>query len=286
MKNGNLNGLLISARSRQTAVGAFNIFNELTARATVKAAESLGRPVILQTSVGTVRQYGIPDLIGLLRMIQSEARVPVLIHLDHCTDPDLAIRCAEAGWDSVMIDASHVSLEENIRLTRLVCSQAHALGVQVEGEIGVISGVEEEVAAAHGIGASLEDTLRYVADTGIDAVAPAIGTAHGIYQGTPVLNYGLLADLARHCACPVVIHGGTGLPGEAFQRLVELGAAKINVSTAIKQAYLEALRGFLTEHPEADSPLRLDQAVSAAVIATVRHHLMLFQAASTAAVSA
>lgn len=272
--------LLVSARRQQTAVGAFNIFNELTARAAVKAAESLGCPVILQTSVSTVRQYGETELISLLKAIQQDARVPVLIHLDHCTDPALAIRCATVGWNSVMIDASHQPLAENIRLTRLVCEAAHSLGVAVEGEIGVISGVEDDIVAHAGVGAGLEETLRYVAETGIDAVAPAIGTAHGVYHGEPVLDYGLVDSFSKRSPCPIVIHGGTGLADEAFQRLIALGATKINVSTAIKQAYLDGMRRYLAEHPDTDNPLKLDGAIEAAIITTVRRHLMLFQAAA------
>lgn len=277
---------LISAREQQIAIGAFNIFNELTARAAIRAAESLNRPVILQTSVSTVRQYGAQALISLLGSLRDKAHVPVMIHLDHCTDPDLAVACAEAGWDSVMIDASHETIDENIRITRQVVSRVHPLGVCVEGEIGVISGVEDDIVAAIGVQAGIEETLHYIEATGIDAVAPAIGTAHGVYSGVPHLNYELVESLGIRSNCPLVIHGGTGLSAEAFRRLVSLGASKINVSTAIKQAYLDAARQYMKSNPEDGNPLKLDQSIEAAVTATVRQHLILFDARQTISVSA
>jgi fructose-bisphosphate aldolase class II len=277
---------LISAKEQRIAIGAFNIFNELTARAAIRAAESLNRPVILQTSVSTVRQYGAQALISLLGNLRGKARVPVIIHLDHCTDPELAAECAEAGWNSVMIDASHETIEENIRITREVVMRVRPFDVCVEGEIGVISGVEEDIVATTGVQAGIEETLRYIAETGIDAVAPAIGTAHGVYSGVPNLNFGLVESLGARTDCPVVIHGGTGLSAEAFRRLVSLGAAKINVSTAIKQAYFDAARQYLKSNPEDANPLKLDQSIEAAVTATVRAHLIMFDARQSISVSA
>jgi len=286
MKSENLQTLLARAKEQQIAIGAFNIFNELTARAAIRAAESLNRPVILQTSVSTVRQYGAQALIDLLGGLRDKARVPVIIHLDHCTDPALAVECAEAGWDSVMIDASHETIDENIRITRQVVSRVHPLGVCVEGEIGVISGVEDDIVATTGVQAGIEETLRYIEATGIEAVAPAIGTAHGVYSGVPNLNYGLVESLGALSDCPVVIHGGTGLSAEAFRRLVSLGATKINVSTAIKHAYLDAVRNYLKSNPEDGNPLKLDQSIEAAVTATVRQHLLMFDARKPVSVSA
>jgi len=278
MKELNLKELLVTAQQNRMAIGAFNIFNELTARAAVKAAQSLNCPIILQTSVSTVKQYGPKGLIQMLKPLKHEAGIPVVIHLAHCTDPELAIRCAEAGWDSVMIDASHEPIEENIRITRLVKDSVRELGVSVEGEIGVISGVENDIVATVAVPAGIEDTLRYAAETGIDALAPAIGTAHGVYHGDPVINFDLVEELKAQTNCPIVIHGGTGLSAETFGRLIELGAAKINVSTAIKQSYLKAARQYLLDHPDADNPLKMDQAIEASVMSTVRKHLIQFGA--------
>ena len=247
---------LQEAKSHSYAVGAFNIFNHLSARAVVRAAEELGLPVILQTSVVTVKEFGTEPLGAMLRQLAEEASVNVLIHLDHCQDVELAKACVDAGWDAVMYDGSRLSIEENIAGCREVVDYAHRKGVQVEGELGRIVGVEDalKVSEEDASLAGLEDSIRFVRESGIDAFAPAIGTAHGVYKGTPKINFDLVAQLKEAIPTPVVIHGGTGLSEETFRRLIRNGGAKVNVSTAIKHAYLDTCRDYFKDAPESPIP--------------------------------
>lgn len=274
---------LQEAKGHSYAVGAFNIFNHLSARAVISAAEELGLPVILQTSVVTVREFGTSSLGAMLRQLADEASVNVLIHLDHCQDVELAKACVDAGWDAVMYDGSRLSIEENIAGCREVVEYAHRKGVQVEGELGRIVGVEDavKVSAEDASLAGLEESIRFVRESGIDAFAPAIGTAHGVYKGTPRINFDLVAQLKDAVSTPVVIHGGTGLSEETFRRLIRSGGAKVNVSTAIKHAYLDTCRDYFKDAPEKPDPIGFDRVLSHAIKTTARNHMVIFSKDST-----
>ena len=272
--NGNLFvRVLRRARESSTACASINILNYNTARAVIHAAERAGRPVILQPSVGTVRRYGVSEMFRMIDGLRSAASVPVALHLDHCRDEELARACADAGWDAVMMDYSALPLEENIRKTREMAAYAHPRGVAVEGEVGVILGVEEEVSSKTASAASYEDTLAFIEGAGVDAIAPSIGTAHGLYTGVPALNFGLVERLAAQ-PVPIVIHGGTGLPAADFRRLIALGAAKINLSTALKQVYLGGSRRQL-ENPDV-APVAFDEAVENAASLLMEKFIRLF----------
>lgn len=274
---------LQEAKGHSYAVGAFNIFNHLSARAVISAAEELGLPVILQTSVVTVREFGTSSLGAMLRQLADEASVNVLIHLDHCQDVELAKACVDAGWDAVMYDGSRLSIEENIAGCREVVEYAHRKGVQVEGELGRIVGVEDavKVSAEDASLADLEESIRFVRESGIDAFAPAIGTAHGVYKGTPRINFDLVAQLKDAVSTPVVIHGGTGLSEETFRRLIRSGGAKVNVSTAIKHAYLDTCRDYFKDAPEKPDPIGFDRVLSHAIKTTARNHMVIFSKGRT-----
>lgn len=272
-----LTEVLNEAKQAGYAVGAFNIFNYASAHATIRAAEEQLTPVILQTSTSTVRKFGPEPLADMLLPLMKRASVPVVLHLDHCTEPDMADACMAAGWDSVMIDASHFPLAENIRITGGVVSRAHVLGIDVEGELGTIEGVEEDISHSHSVHAGYADSLTFVSQTGIDAFAPAIGTAHGVYKGEPHIEFSLVERLANAVSCPIVIHGGTGLSEETFRRLIKNGAAKINVSTALKHAYVEGIAQYLSDNPGRTDPLVLDEAAFLSVKETVRRHIHMFR---------
>lgn len=265
--------VLRDAQQTKTAVAAINILNDLTTRAVVKAAERAFRPVILQPSTGTVRRYGAEAFARLAGSVRKAAEVPVVLHLDHCTDDTLARQCVRAGWDSVMMDYSALPYEENVTRTRRMADYAHIYGVAVEGEIGVIQGVEEDIAHMTASLASYEETMDYIAQTGIDAVAPAIGTAHGVYAKHPELNFTLVEKL-RSQPVPIVIHGGTGLSIGDFERLIACGAAKINISTALKQAYLGAAQKALMQNDI--TPLGFDEAVETGCCARMEAFIRLF----------
>lgn len=268
------------AQHHTYAVGAFNIFNYLSARAVIRAASALNCPVILQTSAATVRKFGPSELGTMLRQLAWNASVNVLIHLDHCQDIDLAKACIDSGaWDAVMYDGSHLPLQENIKNCQEVVKYAHHRGVHVEGELGRIAGVEDGlvVDSADASGATLEESVYFVKESGIDAFAPAIGTAHGVYKGVPKLNFDLVADLKKAIDVPIVIHGGTGLSEEAFCKLIRCGGSKVNVSTAIKHGYIDGCKEYMAANPQKLDPIGFDQYLNCRIKDISMEHMMIFR---------
>jgi ketose-bisphosphate aldolase len=276
----NLNQLLKKAAVEGYAVGAFNIINYLTTRAVIAAAEELQAPLIIQTSTATVKYYGVKPLINFLAPLSADAKVPVAIHLDHCTDPVLAKECIAAGWSSVMFDGSQLPLDQNIATTLEIVNYAHPRGVTVEGELGTIVGVEEEIVVENGNQSlvNVDEALKFMKESHIDAFAPAIGTAHGLYKGKPQLNFELFANIKAIALCPLVIHGGTGLTPDIFQKLVLSGAAKINISTAIKVAYFSGIEDYVKQSGKRLEPLQLDRHIDEMVQKVVKEHIRLFGA--------
>ena len=189
--------VLLKAKEENIAVGAVNIFNYLTAEAAVKAAEEIGVNLIIQTSAGTVEHFGAQKLYDIVDAARKGAKIEVALHLDHCRNKELGKLCADTGWDSIMMDFSHLPFEENIANTREMAEYAHSRNVAIEGEIGVISGVEEDIVSDEAVGADFEETMEFVERSQIDAVAPAIGTAHGIYHGVPKINFELVEKLGK-----------------------------------------------------------------------------------------
>lgn len=272
----NLKTVLTKAKKEKYAVGAFNIFNYLFASAVLKAAEELRSPVIIQTSVPTVKKFGPKQLGKMLTALAENASVPVVLHLDHCTDVALAKECVDAGWTSIMIDASSHPLEENIRITQEVKAYAAQRNVSVEGELGIIKGVEDDIVHSIDKAANYEDSIYYIQATGVDALAPAIGTAHGYYTGEPVINFDLVKKLSDTTDVPVVIHGGTGLAEDVFKRLIECEGAKINVSTALKYVYLQSAQNYLDENQSNRNPSKFDDGMENGVKEAVKYHIALF----------
>ena len=275
--------MMEAARDGGYAVPAFNILNHLTARSIIDMCVEKRSPVILQTSVATVKQYGSARLAEFLIPMAKNASIPVAIHLDHCRDTALAKQCVEAGWSSVMIDRSDLPLAENIRQTREVVEYARARNVSVEGELGAVTGVEDDIAveaeAAHLAG--IDDSLRFVEETEVDVFAPAIGTAHGFYKKSPNIEFDLFGQLRRSIAAPLVIHGGTGLGKEVFQKLISLGAAKINISSALKEAYLQGAASYLDAHAVCNA-LEMDRAIMESVRNMAEIHIEIFGSAQKA----
>lgn len=254
----NMREILQDALKEHYAVGAFNIVDMATAKAVVQAAENKKAPVIIQTSGKTVKLYGAGALAGMVCSLAKTSPVPVALHLDHCKDMGQISECINAGWSSVMFDGSSMSFPENVKMTSEVVEMAHPKGVTVEGELGAIVGVEDEIFVkeheAHL--ADPNQALEFVQETGVDCFAPAIGTAHGIYKGEPKIAFDRLEKIARDCKVPIAIHGGTGLSDEIFRRCIELGGAKINISTQIKHFFRDSLRKYFQNNPEDYEPTK------------------------------
>lgn len=274
----NMEVILKDARKNHYAVGAFNIVNYLTAKAAVEAAEELGQPIILQTSVKTVKAFGINEMMGFLKPIAEKAKVDVAIHLDHSTDVQFTKACIDGGWSSVMYDGSQLSLEDNIRNTKEIVAYAKSKDVTVEGELGAIVGVEDDIVVIEGNHAHAKpaDCRVYLKETGINAFAPAVGTAHGVYKGEINIDYDLFEEINNFSTCPLVLHGGTGLTDEMFHQLIALGAAKVNISTAIKIAYCQGMAIYSEKNPDQNDPLKLDAFTKQEVKNVVTKHIRFF----------
>ena len=254
----NMRQMLRAAQDAGYAVGAFNIVDAATTQAVVQAAENRRSPVIIQTSVKTVQLYGAKPLAEWVIAMAKTTPVPVALHLDHCKDKGVIRECLEAGWSSVMFDGSSMPFDDNVAATRETVELARAKDVTVEGELGAIVGVEDEI-FVHQQDAHLADpdqAIRFVEATGVDCFAPAIGTAHGVYHGEPKIAYDRLEQISRACRVPIAIHGGTGLSDEVFRRCIALGGAKINVSTQIKHFFRNALEQFFRDHPQEFEPVK------------------------------
>ncbi|MFP5283984.1 MAG: class II fructose-bisphosphate aldolase [Actinomycetes bacterium] len=274
--------ILDRAFTERYGVAAFNILNDLTVEAVLAAATEENAPVIIQTSVKTVRQYGRDQLFAIFSALAADVPVPVALHLDHCPDRTVISDCLAGGWNSVLFDAPELEVAENLRQTTEVVAEARRYGAHVEGEIEGIQGVEDDLGSDEASALqSLEVAVDFIQQTGVDCFAPAIGNAHGQYTAAPQLNAQRVTDLVEATGVPMALHGGTGLSEEQFRDLIARGCAKVNISTAIKESFmksgLEFLRG-AEEKGKWDPPL-LFRHQRAAVMETARYHLRLFGSA-------
>lgn len=278
--------ILADAFQRRYGVGAFNIFNDLTLEAVLHAAEEARSPVIVQTSVKTVKAIGIDTLYAMWGSMTKNIRVPVCLHLDHCPERAMISACLAKGWGSVLFDAHALPLEENRRQTIEVVAEAKRTGAGVEGEIEGIRGVED----GQGVDAdadrkSLEAALDFIRATHIDCFAPAIGNAHGVYKESPRLDVERVTRIVNAEPIPIALHGGTGLSDDQFRDLVGRGCAKVNISTQIKIDYMKANLAFLRRAEEESKwdPPALFKSVNAAVKETVLRYMHVFGSEGRAA---
>jgi len=240
--------MLQDAFDKRYGVPAFNIVNDLTLEAVLSAAEDAHSPVIVQTSVKTVKSIGVDVLYAMWIEMTRHIKVPVSLHLDHCPERAMITACLAKGWSSVLFDASTMPYEENRRQTIEVVAEARRVGAGVEGEIESIKGVEDGIGSdTESNRKTLEVSLDFVHATGIDCFAPAIGNAHGVYSQTPQLDAQRVTDITTAIPVPIALHGGTGLTKEQFQDLIARGCAKVNISTALKITFMQSNLTFLRD---------------------------------------
>jgi len=228
------------------AIGAFNIFNYESIRGVAEAAITLEKQVYLQTSASVAKYYSPQKLYDLILLATNDIdRELFKIHLDHCSDLELIGQCIDIGWDSVMIDASHLPLDENIRLTKNIVQKAHGQNVVVEGELGQITGEEDGIEIHEINKVKIDDVLKYISTTKVDLLAVGIGNKHGYYtEVNGVLDFNLLEKVHNLIPDqPLVLHGGTGIPDNDILHAIDLGIRKINISTELKECYLKSLEG-------------------------------------------
>ncbi|NBJ69695.1 MULTISPECIES: class II fructose-bisphosphate aldolase [Clostridia] len=249
--------MLEKGKENGYAVGQFNLNNLEYAQAILQAAEEEKSPVILGVSEGAARYMGgFNVVVAMVKSLMDAygTTVPVAIHLDHGSSFAKCAEAIHAGFTSVMIDASHDPLEENIAVTKKVVELAHLHGVSVEAELGTVGGQEDDVVADGVIYADPKECKKLVEATGIDCLAPALGSVHGPYKGEPNLGFEEMEEILNTVHIPLVLHGGTGIPTKDIQRAISLGTAKINVNTENQIAQANKVREVLNEKPDLYDP--------------------------------
>ncbi len=270
--------ILLKATSERYAIGAFNITNIIQMEAVIEAATRRKAPLIIQTSMAPARFIGVNVIAAVYHSIAQSAPIPICLHLDHCTDIELCKAAADAGYTNIMIDGSKHDFEENVRQTRLVADYCHKLkDITVEGELGTVSGVEDQIKVAEDEAALCDPNKaeEFVERTNIDLFAPAIGTAHGVYKTkNPKLDFDRLDAIVKlfngtSPSIPIVIHGGTGLREDVVKKLVALGGSKFNVSTELKHTLIDTTYKYISENRDEYNPGKIDKAVKGAIIESI-----------------
>lgn len=240
--------MMIKGKEEGYAIGQFNLNNLEFTQAILQAAQEENSPVICGVSEGAARYMGgFTTVVNMVKGLMHDYKitVPVAIHLDHGSSFEKCKEAIDAGFTSVMIDASHHPFEENIEITKQVVEYAHKNNVSVEAELGTVGGQEDDIIAEGVIYADPQECKQMVEGTGIDCLAPALGSVHGPYKGEPNLGFKEMEEISQMCDVPLVLHGGTGIPLKDIQRSVSLGTAKINVNTESQIASAKAVREVL-----------------------------------------
>ncbi|MDY2700246.1 MAG: class II fructose-bisphosphate aldolase [Lachnospiraceae bacterium] len=267
--------MLTDAQKGGYAVGAFNAENMEMVKAIIKAAEELKAPVMIQTTPSTVKYASLEMFVAMVAAEARNASVPVCLHLDHGSSFELAVRAVKEGYTSVMIDGSKLPFEENIDVTSRVVSVAHPNGIPVEAELGKVGGKEDDLVAVADTNTDPMEAKEFVERTGIDSLAVAIGTAHGFYVGTPVLDKERLSEIRKVVDIPLVLHGASGLSKEDVMDCVKRGICKVNFATELRKAYTDAGKALLEAKPETFDPKKLGEVGMAAVTELVKNRMQV-----------
>jgi fructose-bisphosphate aldolase class II len=279
-----MTAFLEDAKKNKYAVGQFNLNNLEFTQAITEAAIEEKSPVIFGVSEGAMRYMGLDFTVAMAKAAAERAGVPVALHLDHGSSFDVVMKCIRAGFSSVMFDGSHYPFEENIRLTKQVVEAAHAVGVSVEGELGTIGGVEDDLSVDEEDAtlAKPEEAIRFWEETKVDYLAIAVGTAHGMYKGEPKIRFDIIDEVARNIGAPIVLHGGSGVPDEAIKKAISLGVGKINVNTENQVACTETIRKILEAKPNEIDPRKYLGPARDAIKEVVKGKMRLFGSSNRA----
>lgn len=281
----NMTKMLNKAKANKYAVGQFNINNLEWTKTILTVAQEMNSPVILGVSEGAARYMGgYRTVVGMVKgMVEDLAiTVDVAIHLDHGSNFENCKKAIDAGFTSVMIDASHHPLDENIEITKQVVDYAHARGISVEAELGTVGGQEDDVVGGGIKYADKNECVRLVKETKIDFLAPALGSVHGPYKGEPVLGFKEMEEIKEATNIPLVLHGGTGIPDEKIQRAIRCGTAKINVNTECQLAFAREIRKVLDEDKKVYDPRKFIGPATKGIAAAVKEKISVFGSANQA----
>lgn len=268
-----LKEVLEVAEQRGTAIPSFNIDNIEIPAAVMEAAERCRCPVILTVGQGAIRAGNLMFLTDVVLRLAKETRLPVVLNLDHSGSYEQVLQCLRAGFTSVMFDGSRLPFEENVRMTRKVVEAAKAVGVSVEAELGAIGGAEDGMAGNARNLVDVEEVGRFIEQVEVDALAVGIGNAHGLYKGTPRLDFDRLEQCRKLDPPPLVLHGGSGIPDDMIRRAIRLGIRKINVATEIRNAFM----GGLEESAGSRDIYRMYKTAKARVTELAEAKIRLFQ---------
>lgn len=247
--------LLLEAQKGGYAIGAFNVENMEMVQAVIAAAEELCSPVIMQTTPSTVKYAGLDYFYANAKVAAERASVPVVMHLDHGSSFELAMQALRTGYTSIMIDGSHGTFEENIAVSKAVADACHPSGVPVEAELGKVGGKEDDLEGGdNNPYTDPAQAVEFVKATGVDSLAVAIGTAHGVYKGTPKLDVERLSEIRKVVEIPLVLHGTSGVPDEAVKECIKRGICKVNYATDLRIAFTKGVNQILHENPDTIDP--------------------------------
>lgn len=276
--------LLQDAQKDGYAVGAFNTNNLEIVQGIIEAAQEMEAPVILQASQGAIKYAGLDYIVAMVRAAAQQVSVPIALHLDHGTSFEQAARCIRAGFSSVMFDGSKHPFAENLAMTKEVARMARPVGVSVEGELGKIGGAEDDIQVdeAAALMTVPEEAREFSQESGVDALAVAIGTAHGPYKGEPRLDFNRLKAIRSMVDVPLVLHGASGVPEAAIVKCIDLGICKINIDTDLRQAFTAAVKQVLAENPAEYDPRKLLGPARQALKEVVKSKITLFGTAGKA----
>jgi fructose-bisphosphate aldolase class II len=273
-----MNEFLPKAKANRFAVGQFNMNNLEFAQAIVEAAMEENSPFIYGISEGALKYMGYEFTVAMAEAAAKKSGLPIALHLDHGSSFEVAMKCIRAGFSSVMFDGSHYPFEENIRLTKEVVKAAHAMGVSVEGELGTIGGVEDDLSVDEKDAtlAKPEEAIRFYEETGVDCLAIAVGTAHGMYAGDPDIKFDIIEAVTKAIPVPIVLHGGSGVPDDMIRRAILAGAGKINVNTENQVACTATIREVLGKDAKVFDPRKYMGPARDAMVEVVRSKIKLF----------
>lgn len=253
--------MLLDAQKGNYAVGAFNVENMEMVMAVMEAAEELKSPVIMQTTPSTVKYAGLDYFLANVKAAAERVSVPVAMHLDHGSSFELAMQAYRTGYTSIMIDGSHESFEGNIAVSKAVADACAPSGIPVEAELGKVGGKEDDLDGGDDNPyTDPEQAVEFVKRTGVNSLAVAIGTAHGVYKGEPKLDLGRLSEIRKVIDIPLVLHGTSGVPDETVTECVNRGICKVNYATDLRIAFTKGVKEVFGENPDVIDPKKYNAA--------------------------
>ena len=269
--------MLKKAQQEGYAVPAFNIHNLETLQVVIETAAEFRSPVILAGTPSTIAYAGGEYIVSMAEVAAKKYDIPIAIHLDHFEDPKEIKHYVDIGFRSTMIDASHEDYENNIRIVKDIVEYAHKFDATVEAELGRLGGQEDDLVVDEkdAMYTNPDQAKDFVSKTGIDSLAVAIGTAHGLYKGEAKLDFERLKEIRDKVDVPLVLHGASDVPDELVKKAISLGICKVNVATDLKIPFSDAVKKYFIDNPEANDPRKYMTPGKAAMKAVVTHKIMV-----------